>query len=116
MKYDSLTDELQPSTDLMNGDSDILKSIAANVKEWSGNWDAVWGNVMLRADIKQDLLDLSEKAKNPEMLEAPFVIQGNDQFHRISYKVLEETGGLEPKRIRFEWNDWLKDAAKKTFK
>ena len=62
MKYSSTTDQLEPSDDLINGESEILKAIAGNVKEWSGNWDAVWDNITLRAKTKEALVDLAEKA------------------------------------------------------
>ena len=112
MTYDSKKDQLMPSSDLLNGESDILKSIAGNVKEWAGNWDAVWDNVLLRARIKEAIVNFSDRLKNPELLEAPFVIQCNDQFHRISDSVREEVGFLDSKRIFFEWNEWLKSNAK----
>ena len=113
MKYESKNDQLEPSDDLINGDSDVLKAIAGNVKEWAGNWDAVWDNIMLRAKIKETLVDFAEKTKMYNLLEAPFVIQGNDEFHRISDKVKDETGVLDSKKIFFEWNEWLKRSVKK---
>lgn len=113
MKYDAKTDELQPSDDLINGDSDVLKAIAANVKEWAGKWDAVWDNVLLRAKIKETLVDYAQKAKALELLEAPFVVIANDQFHRISEAVKEEVGALDSKRIFSDWEMWLKREIKK---
>ena len=113
MKYDSKTDELQASDDLINGDSEVLKSIAGNVKDWAGNWDAVWDNVLLRAKIKETLVNFAVKQNNLELLEAPFVIQSNDEFHRISDSVKEEIGALDSKKIFFEWNEWLKRSIKK---
>jgi hypothetical protein len=113
MKYNSKKDELETSEDLINGDSEILKSIAGNVKEWAGNWDAVWDNIMLRAKTKEALVDFSNKTGNPDLLEADFVIQSNDQFHKISESVREEIGTLDSKRIFFEWNEWLKRHVKK---
>lgn len=113
MKYDSKVDELQPSDDLINGDSEILKSIAGNVKEWAGNWDAVWDNILLRTKIKETIVNLAVKQKEPSLLEAPFVVQCNDEFHRISDVVKEEIGSLDSKRIFFEWNEWLKRSVKK---
>ncbi|MBW2983884.1 type II/IV secretion system ATPase subunit, partial [Candidatus Woesearchaeota archaeon] len=74
MKYQSGTDQLEPTNDLINGESEIIKSIAGNIKEWAGNWDAVWENINLRADCKTAVVDLADKAKNPELLEAEFVI------------------------------------------
>jgi len=113
MKYNSKTDELEPSDDLINGDSDILKSIAGNVKEWAGDWDAVWDNIMLRSKIKEQIVSVAEKTKDPDILEADFIVLCNDEFHKISDKVKQEVGSLDSKTIFFEWNEWLKRAIKK---
>lgn len=113
MRYDAEKDGLVPSDDLLNGDSDVLKSIAGNVKEWAGQWDAVWDNILLRAKVKQALVDISDKAGIPSLLEAPFYILSNDQFHKISEQVKEEVGFLDSKRIFFDWNDWLQKQVKK---
>jgi len=113
MKYNSKTDELEPSDALINGDSEILKAIAGNVKEWAGNWDAVWDNILLRTKIKEELINISEKEGNLDLLEAPFVIQCNDEFHRISYKVKEKKGVLDSDAIFFEWSEWVKREVKK---
>jgi len=113
MKYDPKSDELQTSDELINGDSEILKAIAGNVKEWAGNWDAVWDNIMLRAKTKQTLVEFAEKSGMPGLLEADFVIQSNDQFHKISERIREEVGSLDSKRIFFDWNEWLKRHVKR---
>ncbi|MBI5803581.1 type II/IV secretion system ATPase subunit, partial [Candidatus Pacearchaeota archaeon] len=42
MKYNVEKDILEPSDDLINGDSEVIKDIASNIKGWAGNWDAVW--------------------------------------------------------------------------
>jgi archaeal flagellar protein FlaI len=113
MKYETATDQLEPSDDLINGDSEILKSIAGKVKDWAGDWDAVWDNIQLRAKMKQTLVDFAVKAKNMDLLEAEFTIQANDEFHRISDIVKTEVGSLDSKRIFFDWNEWLKRTYKK---
>ncbi len=113
MMYDSKDDELKPTPDLMNGESEILKSIAGNVKEWAGNWDALWDNILLRAKVKQHIVNVSDKEKDSEMLEAEFVVQANDQFHRLSDSVKEKTGFLDSEKIFFEWKEWLKREVKK---
>ena len=113
MKYNSKTDMLEPTDDLLNGDSEILKSIAANVKDWAGNWDAVWENILLRAQIKDEIVKIASSEKNEELLEAPFVIKSNDQFHKISDKVKDQTGKLDSKRIFFEWKEWLRTEIKR---
>lgn len=113
MRYDSKTDQLEPTLDLINGDSDVLKNIAGNVKEWAGNWEAVWKNIQLRANMKETFIKYAEKVGMPKLLEADFVIQSNDHFHRISDSVKEKKGFLDNDAIFFEWNEWLKRAVKK---
>ena len=112
MKYDPKTDTLKPTDDLINGDSEVIKSIASNIPEWAGNWDAVWDNIILRAKMKESLVKYGQANKN--ILEAKFVIAANDHYHRISEGVKRELGHLEPNRIFFEWEEWLKRAARKT--
>ena len=113
MKYNSKKDEIETSEDLINGDSEILKAIAGNVKEWAGDWDAVWDNIILRAKIKESLVDFANKTSNLGLLEADFVIQSNDQFHKISERIKDEIGNLDSKRILFDWNEWMKRHVKK---
>ncbi|MBI5797626.1 hypothetical protein HZA98_01840 [Candidatus Woesearchaeota archaeon] len=108
MKYNAKTDALEPTPELMNGESDVLKSIGANVKEWVGNWDAIWDNIVLRGDLKKMLVDYAEKTKMPQLLEAEFSLLGNDMHHRIAESIQEETGALDTKRIKTEWEEWLK--------
>lgn len=113
MKYDSGTDSLIESDSLINGESEIIKAIAGNVKEWAGNWDAVWDNVLLRTKIKERIVKAAEETKDDNLLEADFVISANDQFHKISERVREEVGALDSERIYFEWESWLKTAITK---
>ena len=113
MSYNPKDDTLKPSQDLLNGDSEILKSIASNVKEYSGNWDAIWDNILLRARIKESLLSYSIKTRIPEILESKFTVQSNDIFHQISDNIREEVGFIESKRVFYDWNEWVKEAIKK---
>jgi hypothetical protein len=113
MKYDAATDQLVATDVLINGESEILKSIAGNVKEWAGNWDAVWDNVELRAKMIQTLVDTSNKTHDSDLLEAEFSILANDEFHKIAETVRDEVGQLDSKQIFFRWNDWLKTMVKK---
>ena len=113
LKYDVNTDSLQPTPELINGDSEILKSVAASVKGLAGSWDAVWDNIQLRSKIKQAIVDYSVQTKNPNLLEANFVIKSTDTFHNVVDKVQEEVGGFDPKRIYFEWEQWLKRECKR---
>jgi len=113
MKYNPETDKLEITDALMSGDSEILKEIAGNIAEFAGNWEAVWENIELRAKCKQALVDIAEKTKKPELLEADFVIETNDMFHNLLDKVKKEVGKIDPERVFFEYNEWLKKEAKK---
>ncbi len=113
MKYNAKTDKLEPTTELINGESEILKNIGANVREWVGNWDAIWDNIVLRGELKQMIVDYSDRTKMPQLLEAEFCLQGNDMFHRISENIHSEVGSLDSKRIKNDWEEWLKKEIRK---
>lgn len=113
MKYDVNEDKLKPSEDLMNGDSEILKDIASNVKGWAGNWDAVWDNVLLRARIKEEIVRYSDKVKKPEILEAEFTVKSNNSFHQISDEVTEEMGLPKGDEVFSRWKRWLEKEVEK---
>ena len=113
MKYDAKIDKLVPSDELLNGDSEILKSIASNIKEFAGNWNAVWENIQLRTQIKETQVNLAKQLNDPDMLEAPFTIKCNDAYHNIIATVKDEIGSMDPKRVFFEWNNWMKREVKK---
>lgn len=117
MEYDAKDDMIKPTRDLIEGESEIVKSIASRVKEWVGNWDAVWDNINLRANTKKMLVDYAEKTKRitgPDgLLEADFVVEANDMFHRIFAKLKEETGYPDSKSVLTEYEHWLKNRIKK---
>lgn len=113
MKYNAEKDELLISDELKNGDSEAIKAIAGNIKEFAGNWDAVWDNILLRAKTKEALVNIADQINDPNILEAPFYIKANDQFHLVCQKIQEEAGSLDSKRILFEWTEWLKREVKK---
>ncbi|MEK6867863.1 MAG: ATPase, T2SS/T4P/T4SS family, partial [Nanoarchaeota archaeon] len=113
MKYNAKTDRLEATDAIISGESETLKTIASNIKEFAGNWDAVRDNIELRGKIKQAIVDYSAKTNNAEMLEAPFVIKCNDKFHLLSESIKEEIGYLDSKRIFYEWEEWIKREAKR---
>ncbi|MBS3094060.1 type II/IV secretion system ATPase subunit [Candidatus Pacearchaeota archaeon] len=112
VKYNVEKDELEPTEDLINGDSEIIKDIASNVKGWAGNWDAVYDNILLRAKIKKEIADVSKKTGNEKMLEAEFNSISNIAFHRISEKVREEIGLPMSERVFPLWQQWLNEEIK----
>jgi archaeal flagellar protein FlaI len=108
MKYDGITDQLEPTDDLINGNSEIIKAIGGKVREWAGSWDAIWENINLRAKIKETLVEFADKYNKPQLIEAAAVIHLNDEFHKISNKIRTEKGHLDNDKIFFEWNEYLK--------
>ena len=113
LKYNVEKDELEPTEDLINGDSDILKEIASNVKGWAGNWEAVYDNILLRAKIKKEIFEVSQKTNNNEILEAEFNTISNHVFHKISDEVTKEIGLPLGKMVFPEWQKWLNNEIKK---
>jgi type IV secretory pathway ATPase VirB11/archaellum biosynthesis ATPase len=113
LKYNVDKDELEPSADLINGDSEIIKAVASGVKGWAGNWDAVYDNILLRAKIKEEIVKTAKKTKIPVLLESKFNSLANNSFYEISDAVKDEVGLPVSERVFPLWQDWLKKEAKK---
>ena len=112
-KYNAKEDRLEMTNDLLNGESDILKAIGSNVRQWAGNWDAIWDNIQLRTKVKELQVEVAEKMELDELLEAKAVIDANDQFHKISKRINDECKSLDSKKIFFNFKTWLESYAKK---
>jgi type IV secretory pathway ATPase VirB11/archaellum biosynthesis ATPase len=113
MKYDAKKDELIPTPDLINGESEIIKTIAGNISDYAGNWDAVWQDILTRANYKETIVKKAEELNDLDMLEAPFVILCNDMYHLMNEKVKKKTGKLDHKKIYQEWLFWFEQEVKK---
>lgn len=113
MKYNAKTDQLEVTDALINGDSEVLKTIAGNIKEFAGNWDAVRDNIELRAKVRQTLVDYATKEGKDDLLEAPFVIKANDMFHLLTERIKQDVGFIDSKRIFYEWEEWMKKEVKR---
>ena len=114
MSYSGKEDTLKPSETLVNGESEILNRIASYVKEWSGNWDAVWENIKLRGRIKETIVQTADKMNMPDLLEAEWVIKSNNIFHILQESVKKDVGFTEPERVYKEWLKWFKASVKKS--
>jgi type IV secretory pathway ATPase VirB11/archaellum biosynthesis ATPase len=112
MEYSGKKDVLQPTDTFKNGESEVLNRIASYVKEWSGNWAAVWDNIQMRAQMKEALINYAEKLKRPGIMEADWVIRSNSMYHIISEAVRKETGYPDPKAVYSKWEAWLKKQLK----
>jgi len=108
MEYSAKKDKLMPTSTLINGESFIINEIAKRVREWHGDWDAVWSNIELRGKVKQTMLDYANKLNRKDILEADWVAKCNGMFHTISDEVKREVGALDSKEIFKRWDDWFK--------
>ncbi len=113
LRYNVERDELEPTDELINGDSEIIKDVASGVKGWAGNWDAVYDNILLRGKIKQEIVNAAKKLKLPVLLEAKFNALSNNSFHEISDKIRQEIGLPLSERVFPLWQEWLKKEIKK---
>lgn len=107
LRYNVEKDELEPTQELINGDSEIIKNIAANVRGWAGNWDAVYDNIILRGKVKQEILEAAQKLNKPEILEAEFNTISNAVFHKISEEISRDHGIPKSEIVFPKWKDWL---------
>ncbi len=112
MTYDSKSNKLVPTRDLLEGESEVLKSIAGRVREWAGNWDAVWENINLRTRTKELIKDYAEKSGVMELYEADFMVEANDAFHKIFDRLSSEMGYPETKDVLRLYEAWLKEKVK----
>jgi len=113
MEYSAKEDKLKPTDTLVNGESFIINEIAKRVKEWHGNWDAVWNNIELRGKVKQTIVDYAKKLNRPEIMEADWTVKCNEMFHLISDETRRKVGFLDSKVIYDKWLEWFKENLKK---
>lgn len=112
MEYSAKEDRMKPTDTLIDGESEVLNEIAKRVREWHGDWDAVWDNILLRGKIKQTMVDYAKKLKRFEILEADWTVEGNEVFHLISEQVMQEHGELDSKEIFERWLKWFEGKLK----
>jgi len=110
MEYSAKEDRLKPTDTLVDGESMVLNDVASRVREWHGNWDAVWENILLRGKIKETMVDYAKRLNRMDILEANWVIESNEMFHLICDKVREEVGAMDTKMIFDKWLEWFKSA------
>ena len=113
MKYNVEKDELEPTDDLINGDSEIIKEIASNIKGWAGNWDAVYDNILLRAKMKKEMVDIAEQTGDFDLLESKFNTLANHMFHSFSDEVIQEKGLPLSEDVFPLFKHWLDKEVKK---
>ncbi len=112
MEYSAKEDRMKPTSILTDGESEVLNEISKRVREWHGRWDDIWGNIQLRAKIKENIVNYAEQLNRPDILEANWAIESNEMFHLISDQVKNEVGSLDSKLIYEKWENWFKERLK----
>ena len=64
-------------------------------------------------EFKNEIVKVSEKIKNPEILEAKFNQLSNHHFHKISDEVIREIGLPLGERVFPIWQKWFNEEVKK---
>jgi hypothetical protein len=108
MEYSAKEDRLKPTDTLVDGESVIINDVASRVREWHGNWDAVWDNILLRSKINETMVDYAKKLNRMDILEGVWIVESNEMFHLISDQVKIEVGALDTKMIFDKWQEWFK--------
>jgi archaeal flagellar protein FlaI len=116
MIYNPKTDQLEPTAALLQGESDIIKSIGSRVRAWAGDFDAIWKNIELRAKVIKTIADLAESEKKSAMLEADFVVKSNDVLHSTIDCMSDEDGAMNVDAVFNNWISWCKQEAQKVDK
>ncbi len=113
MEYSSADDSLRPTDTLLNGESYVLNQIALRTPGWTGRWDRVWDNILLRSKILQAIVDVSNQTGKPELLEAGITVMSNQRFHELAERSREESGVIDSERVFNEWLEWFKNMTKR---
>jgi len=63
--------------------------------------------------MKKEIVDVSKKVEDPDLLESQFNTLSNHTFHRISDEIIQEIGLPLSSRVFPLWQEWLKTEVKK---
>ncbi len=111
MIYDTDKDELKLTQELINGDSDTLKSIAARVKFFSRSWERLWNTILLLADTKKLLVDFALNTNRLHLLEADFVVRANERINSLINESINRFNEIDKGYILSKYKRWLKEVS-----
>jgi len=112
MIYDPDKDSLLPTSNLLNGDSDILKSIASRTKYLSKSWEKIWNMIEILAKEKELIVEYAKNTGNRDLLEANFTIVANETLYKIINDSIEEFGDIDKEYILEKFEQWLRKYAR----
>ncbi|BFI73089.1 flagella-related ATPase FlaI [Nanoarchaeota archaeon] len=107
MIYDPEKDNLEPTLELTNGDSDILKAVASRVRYLSKSWEGIWNMVETIGLSKKLLVDIAKEKNRRDILESEFVSQYNEVFYQFVDKSIKEYDEIEKEFILDNLKKWI---------
>ncbi len=101
MLYDKEKDALEPTKDLLKGNSETIKNILKTTTAYP-NYDSALKDIMLRAWAKEKLVEINSMF--PEKLEGPNILKANIIFTELFEKMkpLESAGAEKKFKEAFE--------------
>ncbi len=113
MSYDAKKDTLELIEENLK-ESELFEKISKasglTIKE-------MWNEIKTRAEAKAFLVELKQKHKLPELLEAEYTTLANDKFLLIKERQIKENGKIDYETLLKEWKGWvLKSLIKKVSK
>jgi len=107
MIYDAEKDNLEPTLELINGDSDILKAVASRIKYLSKSWERVWNMIETIGLSKKLLVDIAREKNRKDILEADFVSAYNEVFYQYVDKSIKEYNEIVKDYILDNMKKWI---------
>jgi hypothetical protein len=107
MVYDAEKDNLEPTLELINGDSDILKAVASRIKYLSKSWERIWNMIETIGLSKKLLVDIAREKNRKDILEADFVSAYNEVFYQYVDKSIKEYNEIVKDYILDNMKKWI---------
>jgi len=107
MVYDAEKDNLEPTLELINGDSDILKAVASRIRYLSKSWERVWNMIETIGLSKKILVDIAREKNRKDILEADFVSTYNEVFYQYVDKSIKEYNEIVKDYILDNMKKWI---------
>jgi len=105
MIYDARKDKLELLEDNLK-ESEVFPKIS---KTSGLNMGEMWESIRLNASAKQFLVDLKNKNKIPELLEAENSFIANNKLLLLKEQALEEEGKIDYTQVLGEWKNWAQN-------
>jgi hypothetical protein len=58
--------------------------------------------------MRENLVNMADKLRMPELMEAEWITMSNNEYHIIAEKLKEDVGSVDAKIAYDEWEKWLR--------